>query len=62
MIKVSKMKNVSKILVVIMLILSLLKLDYSDLGNWELNKRAYFLLLVSTVYGIMIYLRNRKLQ
>lgn len=56
------MKNVSKILVVIMLILSLLKLDYSDLGNWELNKRAYFLLLVSTVYGIMIYLRNRKLQ
>jgi 2',3'-cyclic-nucleotide 2'-phosphodiesterase (5'-nucleotidase family) len=56
------MKNVSRILVVIMLALSLLKLDYSDLGNWELNKKAYMLLLVSAVYGFMVYLRNRKLQ
>jgi hypothetical protein len=56
------MKNVSRILVGIMLALSLLKLDYSDLGSWELNKKAYILLLVSAVYGFMVHFRNRKLQ
>lgn len=42
--------------------LSLAKLDYSDLGNFDTNKQAYFLLLISAIYSFNIYFRNRKLK
>ncbi len=56
------MKHLSTILFVILLLLALLKVDYDNLGDLELNKKAYILLGVSLMYGLSVYFRNRRLR
>lgn len=54
------MKNISKVILVVMVVLSLMRLDYTNLGDWELNKRGYIGLIVSALFGLSLYLRTRK--